>query len=275
MDKKIVFRNKILPRDKAYIMGIVNVTPDSFSDGGQWLDCGIEHALSLVADGADIVDIGGESTRPGHTPVSCEEEAARVIPVVKALCKEPSMENIVISVDTRHPEVALLALEAGADAINSVAEFEDTKALMCAAAKYGAGYIYTHVVKGFDTDAKDTVREVKKQFDRAVRLAKKCGISQESLVLDPGIGFYKTSAQNIELVENTHKLCGKYPLLMALSRKRFIGEISGKQAQERDVASAALNAVSVQMGAEIVRVHDVKIHVDAVKAAYILRKKNG
>ncbi len=259
-------KRKSLVLDRPYIMGIVNLTPDSFSDGGMWQNCGEEHALKLIADGADIIDLGGESTRPGHIPISAEEEISRVLPVLESLRKKT---DAIISVDTRNVKTARACLEAGADIINSVASLKDTMPLMKLAAEYGAGYIYTHTEKDGDIDS------IKATFEAAQSLAKMSGLPVESLALDGGIGFNKDTEQNVEIISNIEKLCTKHALVLGLSRKRFIGELIGADVDDRDEASAALNAIGVLKGADIVRVHNVKIHVQKMKEAYEKRLGNG
>ncbi len=261
------FKQKTLPLDRAYIMGIVNVTPDSFSDGGMWQNCAKAHALELIADGADIIDIGGESTRPGHTPVSEEEELSRVLPAIKALRAE---SDVIISVDTRHERVALAAIEAGADIINSVARLEDTPPLMQAAAKYGAGYIYTYTEVGHTS-----IEDVTDAFETAETLAKMSGLSAENLALDVGIGFNKSTEQDLKIIGELEKLRTAHALVLGLSRKRFIGELYGKDVGDRDEITAILNSIGVLKGADIVRVHNVKIHADKMQEAYKKRCCNG
>ena len=240
-------------------MGVVNVTPDSFSDGGQFFarDAAIAHARELAADGAHIIDIGGESTRPGAAPVSEDEELARVLPVLEAL------GDLCISVDSRRPAVMEAALDAGASMINDVQALQAPGALD--AVREAQCAVCLMHMKGEPATMQrephydDVVREVKAFLQERVAAAAAAGIARERLVIDPGFGFGKTAAHNLTLL----KRLGEFgelgvPLLAGLSRKSTIGKLTGRPAGERLAGSLAMGLVALQGGATILRVHDVK-----------------
>ncbi len=251
------------------VMGIVNVTPDSFSDGGKYasVDLAVEHALHLIAEGADILDIGGESTRPGAEPVPLQEELRRVIPVIEALSK---VTRVPLSIDTYKPEVMRAAIEAGADIVNDICALREPGALDIVA-NSNAGVCLMHMqgvpqTMQLNPVYNDVVEEVK-QFlaDRAEACLAK-GISKERILLDPGFGFGKTTAHNVALIQHLDRLNALgYPLLVGLSRKSVLGRIAGGDEQQRLHAGLAASVISVMKGAKIVRVHDVKATVDALK----------
>jgi dihydropteroate synthase len=251
------------------IMGILNLTPDSFFDGGKYNNIeGVKkRAIELTAQGADIIDIGGESSRPGASYVSAEEELSRIIPALKEIKKN---SNIIVSVDTYKAEVARIALLEGADVINDIKGLSDDKmAEVCA--KAGCPVVIMHM-KGlpgtmqdapFDAcDFDKVVCYLKKRADYAVSSGIKC----ENIILDPGIGFGKTAALNIELIKKIPdiKALG-YPVLIGASRKSLIGDILGNEKEERLTASVVIHTLSVLKGASVVRVHDVKQTKEALK----------
>lgn len=244
------------------IMGVVNVTPDSFSDGGKYYSFSqaIEHGLQLAEDGADILDIGGESTRPGAEEVSVHSELERVIPVIEAL----SVEGLVVSVDTSKPEVMTAAAEAGAQIINDVYALRRSGALE-AAVKSGCGVCLMHMQGEPRTMQKnpvyaDLMSEIKSFLVERVRLLTAQGVPPDKIVLDPGFGFGKTVAQNFELLAKTGDFLSLgYPLLYGMSRKSSLGVVTGvARAEERVISSVTAHLLAVERGASIVRVHDVK-----------------
>jgi dihydropteroate synthase len=258
-----------LALDRPYVMGIVNVTPDSFSDGGRFLstDIAVEHALNLILDGADILDIGGESTRPGAEVVSIEEELKRVIPVIEALRKTC---NVPISIDTYKPDVMRHAIAAGADIVNDVRALQEPNALEIVA-ESDVGVCLMHMQgtpKNMQIDPRyaDVVVEVKQFLIERMEVAVNHGIAKNRILLDPGFGFGKSRANNIALIQHLDELnlIGQ-PLLVGLSRKSILGSITGGDEGQRLYASIAASVISALNGAKIIRVHDVKATVDALK----------
>ncbi len=257
-------------------MAILNVTPDSFSDGGQNLDCddALLSALEMVNAGADIIDIGGESTRLGAKEVSPAEEAFRVLPVIETIRK---ISDIPISVDTRHASVARAALEAGADIINDVSALADPE-MAPTVAEYEAGLVIMHGYAEHTTPSTSKLREpiapdtVKEFLRKRIDYAKASKIKGESIVIDPGFGFGKTTADNIELLKSLQTFTTlDHPLLIALSRKRFIGEIThSPDPEERLGGSLSAMFWALTHGAAIVRVHDVRASKEAIDIAMSL-----
>jgi dihydropteroate synthase len=265
-----------LPSDRTLVMGIVNVTPDSFSDGGQHAsaDSAIAAGLRMFYAGADIIDVGGESTRPGAEDVSPEEEQQRVIPVIEALVKAGAL----VSIDTIHTSTAAAALRAGAAIINDVSglTMEPEMAELVASSK--APYVLTHRRGDARTmnslaEYKDVAGEVVAELAGVRDKLYAAGVSPEQIIVDPGLGFAKNDAQNWELLQNLDQLDSLgHRVLVGASRKRFLGTlltVAGKSAapQERDAATAAITAISASRGAWAVRVHDVGASLDAVKVA--------
>jgi len=249
----------------AVVMGIVNVTPDSFSDGGEFLDThrAVEHAHRFIGEGAEIVDIGGESTRPGAMPVSADEEIRRVIPVIcKLVCG--AGPRVAISVDTMKPAVARAALDAGASIINDVGANRDDPDMWHVVREVGAGYVLMHM-QGMPATMQraphyeNIVQDVAKFYDERLTRLRGCGVSDEQIVLDPGIGFGKTCEHNLELLAGLgHFRTYQRPLLVGASRKGFIGQVTGASATaERLPGSLACAIAAVQAGAQIIRTHDV------------------
>lgn len=258
-----------LDLNRPHVMGIVNVTPDSFSDGGKCstTELAVAHALQLIEEGADILDIGGESTRPGATPVNLEDELDRVIPVIYALAKQV---NIPISIDTYKPAVMQAALSMGASIINDVRALQEEGAMQIAA-QSNAGVCLMHM-QGMPQNMQinpaygDVVGEVRQFLIGRVDEAVSHGIAKERILLDPGFGFGKTTAHNIALIQHLDDLAEiGLPLLVGLSRKSVLGKIAGGDEQARLHAGLAASVISVMKGAKIVRVHDVKATVDALK----------
>jgi dihydropteroate synthase len=254
---------------RPHVMGIVNVTPDSFSDGGKYAatDKAVAHALRLVVDGADILDIGGESTRPGATPVPLDEELQRVIPVIEQLAGQV---NVPISIDTYKPAVMRAAISAGADIVNDVLALTEPGALDVVATS-NAGICLMHVqgtlqTMQHDPQYDDVVKEVDAFLEARLLAAEAAGIAPERILLDPGFGFGKRTAHNVTLLQHLDILArhGR-PLLVGLSRKSILGQLVGTDVDQRLYASLAASVISVMKGAKIVRVHDVKPTVEALK----------
>ena len=249
-------------------MGIVNVTPDSFSDGGRYLqhDAAIAHARQLIAEGADIVDIGGESTRPGARAVSVQEELDRTLPVIENLCDAP----IPISIDTFKPEVMKAAIDAGARMVNDINALQDAAA-MDVLASSDVAVCLMHKQGDPQTmqqhpHYQDVVAEVSEFLRARIAFAEAAGIRRERIVIDPGFGFGKSLAHNLSLLRDLDKLAGLgAPVLAGLSRKSMLGTLTGRDATQRQYGSVAAALIAVQRGAKIVRVHDVGATVDALK----------
>jgi dihydropteroate synthase len=249
-------------------MGIVNVTPDSFSDGGKFntTEKAIEHALQLVGEGAEILDIGGESTRPGASPVPLDEELKRVIPVIEGL----RGVGVPLSIDTYKPQVMQAAITAGADIVNDVCALREPQALEIVAASQ-VGVCLMHMqgrpqTMQADPQYDDVVSEVRKFLKDRLNAAEQAGIGRSRIVLDPGFGFGKRTAHNLTLLNHLNDIQALgLPLLIGLSRKSVLGQVVGSGVDERIHASIAASVVSVMKGANIVRVHDVKPTIDALK----------
>ncbi|MCA1442444.1 dihydropteroate synthase [Ensifer sp. IC4062] len=259
---------------RGVLMAIINVTPDSFSDGGRFIDAAAAVAAGLhaVEQGAEILDVGGESTRPDAEPVTAEEEQARILPVIARLARET---NAIISVDTYRAETARLAVEAGAHVVNDVHGLQREPAIADVAAATGAGLCIMHT--GRDRQKLDDVVDDQFHFlDRSLDVAARAGVAREKIVLDPGFGFAKDTDENLELMARFGELHRfGLPILVGTSRKRFIGAVTGRDAPARDVGTAATTALLRAAGAAIFRVHDVAINRDAlVMADAMLAAKN-
>lgn len=254
--------------ERPLLMGIVNVTPDSFSDGNQYIqtDAAIAHAQQLVAEGADILDIGGESTRPGAEPVSVQEELRRLLPVIEALREL----NIPLSVDTFKPEVMRAVLDAGADIINDIAGFRDP-ASVAAVAGSSCGLCVMHMQGEPKTMQKqphydDLYAEVRQFLLQRVQALRGAGVVPERIMLDPGLGFGKTVAHNYSLLRDLAAIqIESYPWLIGLSRKSMIGHVVNRPPQQRLAGSLAGMLAAVARGAAVVRVHDVAESADALR----------
>jgi len=249
----------------AMLMGIVNVTPDSFSDGGKFFSerAAIEHALQLVTEGADIIDIGGESTRPNATPVPEDEELKRVLPVIRELAGQ-SRIPIPISIDTMKVTVARAAMEAGASIINDVAAGRDDTAMWQLVRETKAGYVLMHMQGTPQTMQQEpryenVTRDVSRFYEERLIRLREGGVSTEQIILDPGIGFGKTCEHNLELLAGlSHFRTYQRPLMIGVSRKAFIGQVTGaKDSGARLPGSLAGACAAVQAGAQIIRTHDV------------------
>ncbi|GAA5146575.1 dihydropteroate synthase [Prosthecobacter algae] len=256
---------------RGMVMGIVNVTPDSFSDGGRYLDTGraVEHALTLVAEGADILDIGGESTRPGADPVDEAEELKRVLPVIRAVRSET---KTLISIDTMKANVARAALEAGADIINDVTGLRGDPMMCRVAAETEVGLVVMHMLgtpRTMQQQAvyEDVVAEVQTYFEERLHILAEQGIAPERIVLDPGFGFAKTLEHNISLMQALPLLAVQgRPVLVGVSRKTLISRLlESDDVNDRDWPTVALTSYSRELGARIVRVHQVKANMEALR----------
>ena len=256
-------------------MGILNVTPDSFSDGGRYLapDAAIRHAEKLIADGADILDVGGESTRPGSESVPADEEIARVVPVIQAVTQR---FDTPVSIDTWKAEIAAAALDAGAEIVNDISGLRFDPSVAAIAAQANAGLILMHSLGEFETmhthpPVDDIFAAITDDFRRAVKAASEAGVTGEQIVLDVGIGFGKTLEQNLALVAKLDKLISEFPdhpMLVGTSRKSFIGKIlDGAPANDRLAGSLATVAIALWNGASIIRAHDVAQTRDCVRLA--------
>jgi dihydropteroate synthase len=252
-------------------MGIVNVTPDSFSDGGLFLDAdaAIAHGRQLAAEGAHILDIGGESTRPGAEPVAADEEIQRVVPVIEALTSSGAQ----LSIDTTKAEVAKRALDAGATIVNDVAAFRFDPEIAAVAADAGATCVLMHMLGEPRTMQQDprydeVVSDVKAFLEERLAYATSEGVREDRIWLDPGIGFGKTLEHNLELIARLDEIVAiGRPVVFGASRKSFLGKLTGRQVDERLAGTIAANIIAHERGARVFRVHDVAPTVDALKVA--------
>ena len=258
---------------RTLVMGVLNVTPDSFSDGGRFFDRAraLEHAERLVAEGADILDIGGESTRPGSLDVDAEEEARRVVPIVEALA---GRAGVPVSIDTTKASVARAALAAGAEIVNDISGLRFDPSLAEEAASAGAGLVLMHSLGTRRTlhtlpPVEDVLSEVTGSLRASVAEAVRRGVARECIAVDPGFGFGKTHEQNVELLARLNELAASFPdlpLLVGTSRKRFVGTLlGGASVEERLHGTMATVAAAVLRGAHVVRVHDVRPAIDTVR----------
>jgi len=254
-----------------WLMGIVNVTPDSFSDGGSYLDPAqaVQHGMDLASQGADLLDIGGESTRPGSAPVSAKEEANRVVPVIKGLRKE--LPDILLSIDTTKASVAHLAVEAGVDIVNDVSAGTQDPEMFNLVASSDVGYILMHM-QGTPQSMqqnpayRDVVSEVISFLQDRLNKAIAAGIAKDRLAIDPGIGFGKTLEHNLSLLSELSAFTQLgHPLLLGVSRKRWIGELTGQSVEHRLAGSLAGAAACIERGAHLLRVHDVAETKDLIR----------
>jgi dihydropteroate synthase len=273
-------KRKISFREKTLVMAILNVTPDSFSDGGKFfsIDAALGQAEKLIAEGADILDVGGESTRPASVQISAGEEIRRVVPVIELICKN---FDVPVSIDTTKSIVAETAVKAGAEIINDISGLRFDEKISLVAAEADAALVLMHSRGEFATIHKqipleDIVPEVASDFRRSIKKAESFGVKSENIALDIGIGFSKTFADNLELLAKLDKFAAEFqsfPLLVGVSRKSFIGKLLGElPTTERINGSLAAAAISVWNGANIVRVHDVKATVEALKVVDAIKK---
>lgn len=265
--------------DRTYIMGIINVTPDSFSDGGkfQTVDLAIAQAMMMVAAGVDIIDIGGESTKPGATPVHEQTELARVIPVIEGIRQHSDSQNIPISIDTTKSTVAQAAIRAGADLVNDVSGGKYDPQMFRVVASLDVPYILMHLrgtptTMQMMTDYTDVVGEIIAFLSAQMDLAIACGVSRSHIIIDPGIGFAKTYQQSIEIIRQLDKFQSlDFPLLVGVSRKSFIGKILNQPDPEQRLwGTSAAVCASIAKGVDILRVHDVVEMIDVCRVADVL-----
>lgn len=244
---------------RTYIMGILNLTPDSFSDGGKYnqIESALQHAKEMIEEGADILDIGGESTRPGHIQISEEEEIERVLPVIRSLRKQ--FPHVLLSIDTYKWKVAEAALEAGVHILNDIWGLQYDKGEMAALAKkYEVPVIVMHN-QNTEEYQEDRVQTLRKFFEKSFEIAERVGLSKEKLLLDPGLGFGKGFLGDVELLGRLSELRDMGPILLGTSKKRFIGTLlQGLPPEERVEGTAATTVIGIQQGVDIVRVHNVK-----------------
>lgn len=266
MPKSLSLAKKtISSKSCAFVMGILNATPDSFFSRSRG---GVKRAMQLIEEGADILDIGGESSRPGSEYISEKEEIKRIVPVIKEVRKH---SDIPISVDTRKSAVMEAAFFEGADILNDISALEDDDEMLDFVAKEKIPVILMHKKGTPETMQKnaiynDVVSEVSDYLEKRADFLIKNGVFHDKIIIDPGIGFAKNLSQNIDLIKNLSALCsGKYPVLIGLSRKSFLGEITGETVENRLSSTIASNILAVQNGATMLRVHDVKETVDALK----------
>lgn len=255
------------------IMGILNITPDSFSDGGKYFsaESALAHARKMVADGADIIDIGAESTRPNAERVSAEDELARLVPAIRAV--RSLFPNIPISADTYKPQVARAAIEAGADIINDVVSDESEGFVMArVAAELGCGLVITHNSRG-EAESGGFFESLCSRLGEKIAAAVAAGVHRENIIADAGVGFGKTADENVETVARLGELRARIgcPILLGVSRKSMFSKIVGDDFADRDDATAAITAISVfEKSADILRVHDVEKNVNALRTARAL-----
>ena len=262
--KEMVIGNRTFDLENGYyIMGILNVTPDSFSDGGKWdsLDRARAHALAMAEEGADIIDIGGESTRPGHQQITEEEEIARVLPVIEAVKKDLDLP---VSLDTYKSNVARAGIEAGADLLNDIWGFKYDEAMPGVVAKAGISCALMH--NRNEAGYSDIIAEMKRDLEECVALAKNAGIADNRIMIDPGVGFGKTYEDNLQVMNALEEFTGLgYPLLLGTSRKSMIGNALDLPADQRVEGTVATSVIGVMKGARFFRVHDVKENLRAIK----------
>jgi dihydropteroate synthase len=260
----MIIGNRVFDTEnKYYIMGILNVTPDSFSDGGKWakLSDALFQTERMIEDGADIIDIGGESTRPGHNKITVEEEIGRVLPIIEAVNKT---FDIPISVDTYKSTVAEVALSAGASLVNDIWGLKHDPKMAGLIARTGVACCLMHNRK--EIDYSDFMRDIKADMLESVDLAKNAGISADKIILDPGIGFAKTHKMNLEAINKLDKLCALgYPILLGTSKKSVVGLTLNLPITERMEGTLATNVIGIVRGCSFLRVHDVKETKRAVK----------
>lgn len=254
-----------------YIMGILNVTPDSFSDGGKWndMDIALKHTEDMIAEGAVIIDVGGESTRPGYTKISDEEEIERTAPIVEAV---KARFDVPVSIDTYKSGVAEANLKAGADLVNDIwgLKYDDNMAAVIAKSKAACCLMHNRA----EADYQDFMQDMKEDLRETIRLAKEAGIREDGIMLDPGVGFGKTYENNLEAIKRVGELAELgYPVLLGTSRKSVIGLTLDIPAPQRAVATAATTVYAVEQHCGFIRVHDVKENMQALLMAEAIRDR--
>jgi dihydropteroate synthase len=273
----LLVRGGVLPLgDRVHIMGILNVTPDSFSDGGRYMnpDEALAHAMTMVEDGADVLDIGAESSKPGAVPIDAQEERRRLMPIVRAICRRTAVP---LSIDTAKASIAEEALDAGAAMINDISALRFDARMAEVVAKSGAGLVLMHMLGTPQTMQQaaqyaDVVEEVKLFLMARVKAANEAGIASDRILLDPGLGFGKNRTHNLALLNRLDSLLAlRRPLMVGVSRKAFIGKILDRPIDERVMGTAAAVAVAIMKGARLVRVHDVAPIRDVVRVIEAIR----
>lgn len=271
--KTMRFLNKTVTfGERTLIMGILNVTPDSFSDGGDFsdVDLAVAHAKAMIAEGADMIDLGGESSRPGHTNITAEEELRRVIPVIKRLAAET---DTIISLDTIRAEVAEAAIKSGAHIINDIWGLQLDPEMAVVAAKFQVPVVIMHNQAG--TEYKEVMADMKEFFDRSIQIAHDAGLSDDLIILDPGVGFGKTPQQNIYVMGHLDEVKAfGYPVLLGTSRKSTLGKILDLPPKERMEGTLATTVLGIAQGMDIVRVHDVRENYRAAKVTDAIVRGN-
>jgi len=274
--KTISCGNKeIILGERTLVMGILNVTPDSFSDGGKYnnLDSAMEQAEKLISEGADIIDVGGESTRPGHTQITVEEEISRVVPIVEKISKEL---NTIISIDTYKHEVAKEAVKAGADIINDIWGLQYDNGEMADLVKKSNLPIIVMHNQNDEIYSKDIMLSLREFFEKTYKIADKYGIDRDKIILDPGLGFGKNAEQNIEVLSRLNELKDMGSILLGASKKRFIGKLlNDLPFDERVEGTVATTVIGIEKGVDIVRVHNVLENKRACLVADGIYRKRG
>lgn len=258
MLSRSIIGTEMLQQRRTFIMGILNVTPDSFSDGGLYnkTETAVRRAQEMIEHGADIIDIGGESTRPGHTPISAEEELERVIPVIKAV-REAIGEQAVISIDSYKAEVARQAILAGADWMNDIWGLKRDPNMAKYAAQLGCPVVVMHNRE--KAEYKDLISDILDDLRGSIAIAKQAGVRDEQIILDPGIGFAKSYEENLQVLNRLQDITALgYPVLLGVSRKRVIRHTLQVQSDEHALGTAAATAIGIAKGCRIMRVHDVR-----------------
>lgn len=271
--KEAIYTYLTRAKKETLIMGILNITPDSFSDGGKFhaLDAALARGLQMEKEGAHIIDVGGESTRPGHQPIGADEELSRVIPVIEHLSKEV---NIPISIDTYKADVAKAAIKAGASIINDIwgAKKDENMGAVAAELQVPIVLMHNRMMDTYQNFLPDLMKDLKESID----IVKAKGVCDHQIILDPGIGFAKNFEQNVEVMKNLDQLCTfGYPVLLAVSKKRMIGTILDLPVEERTEGSVAAICFGVTKGVQMVRVHDVKETKRALQIMDVLLGKRG
>ncbi|MCF3944448.1 dihydropteroate synthase [Oceanobacillus alkalisoli] len=249
--------------ERTHIMGILNVTPDSFSDGGSYttIEKAVAQAVRMVEEGADIIDVGGESTRPGHTPITSEEEISRIVPVIQSI---KTKVQVPISVDTFKADTAEAAIEAGADIINDIWGAKKNPEIAKVVAKHQVPIILMH--NRTNENYNDLMEDMLEDLRESIAIVKAAGVPDEHIIIDPGIGFAKSREDDLRVMQQLERLQElAYPLLLATSRKRMIGHILDVPSAERDIGTGATTCLGIVKGAHMVRVHNVKVNAELAK----------
>lgn len=272
-------RHTLFLSKRPYVMGILNRTPDSFSDGGNFMDeeKALAHVEQMVKDGADIIDVGGESTRPGSEPVGLREEIRRVVPLIE---KISSNIDVPISIDTRKSAVAEAAIDAGASIVNDISALRADRRMRFVIARYSVPVVLMHMkdepgTMQLNPRYDNLMEEIISYLKESIKIAAEAGISEGKIIIDPGIGFGKTTEHSLSIIKNLYRLRElRRPILIGTSRKSFIGSVLNKNSDERLTGTLATVAVSILNGASIVRVHDVKPAVETVRIVDSVMRSN-